>query len=445
MLRSDEPTVIPYIYAETETAIAEPAAEQPAAPSLGDAYAAHHSGAEETKSERKARTLTQDNERNATLADEENTARGIGESARKPLRREQTLSEAFDGVQPEEVSSGDFPEALQGFDRDAVEAAMISFGLTEADLEDERWVAAIADALENAAEADPDADPDAEEEDGDGSEETEEEKPAEKKPEEKKPADLPVPKSVEEFVAGDPEKLKALNAHTEALYNRSQETNSPVMVDLVTQAVARAIGTPPEQMEVLRNTMDIVTTGVYGVVETAVPKLLPALINDYMRQNFGLALEAVAPGLQESHITRTCEGIWGDVCGSDEFKDAELPKFGTPEFAEAAKAVHEKNPWLNEFDPKGPDGKQLPVLKALRVKAELTARLLRGERVDSKKTMQLIADAIATTKKSASNANRRASASRISGAGKTTGTIEKKAEYYGLMQAWQAGSGGGAI
>jgi hypothetical protein len=441
-----EPTVIPSIMAMAdEAAVAEPAAEpQPAAPSLTEAYNSEHAGIEIGKPKKR-----EEGSRNATLAEEKDTARALSEAERKaPRRREQTLSEAHDGIVPEEetdpfLGADNIPEILQRFDQDAITAAMMRLGLEESDLQDVRWQNALADILEREAEADPDA---TEEEEGAESEETEEaEQTEEVKPEEKK-VELPMPKTVAEYIGNDPEREKTLNQHVEGVWNRAQETNSPVMVDLFTQGLAKTLGTSPENLPVLRETVEILSAAGYGLVETAIPRLLPQLMNEYMAQNFGPILEHYAPGLGDSFREATASNIWGETLDSEEFSGKGLPEFGTPEFQEAAKSVHEKNPWLNDFDPKGPDGRPLPALQALRIRAAVTARLLVGEKVDSKKQAQLVADAMAKGKQSAESANRRVSAGRALRAGKTTGTMGREtSERESLIDAFKRGGGGGAI
>jgi len=426
-----------------EAAVAEPAAEsQPAEPSIAQAYEAEHG--DPTGSKRKPERA--ESGRNTTLAQEKETSNAIAETERKaPRRREPTLSEAHDGVTPdaEEPLQGDsLPEALQDFDPDSVSAAMMRLGLEDSDLSDPRWVNALKDILETEAEADPDA---TEEEEGAESEETEEgEEGAEKeedKPAEAKPAEVKIPQTVAEFVGSDPEKLKQLNEHVEGIWNRSQATNSPMMGDFFTMGLARALQTPPEAVPMLREAVEILSTAGYSLVESAVPRLLPQLMNEYMAQNFGPILEHFAPGLGDSFREATASNTW-DAVRDENDNFADLPDFGTKEFEELRAAVVKSTPWIENWDP----GPNLPPLQALKQKATLFARLALGERFDPKRASEQMAAAIETGRKSAVSTNRRVSAGRALKGGRTTGTMGgEKSERESLMDAWQRGTGGGAL
>jgi len=441
MSKASEPTtLISSIFAEAESAVAEPQTESSSTPSITEAYETEHG--DPTGAKRKPERS--EGGRNTSLAQEQDTARALSEAERKaPRRREQSLQEAHDGVIPEaeERLQGDsLPEALQGFDPDSVSAAMVRLGLDEADLEDPRWVNALQDILES--EADPDATE--EEEDGAESEETEEaEKTEEEKPEEEKPAALPTPKSVEEFVAGDPAKLETLNNHVQATYQRAQAVNDPVMVDVFTQGMAKALGTSPENLPMLRNTMEILSTAGYSLVEAASTKLVPALVTEYMRSNFESMVEHFIPGLRAMHNEALISNTWSDVLAMEEFADAGLPSFDDREaFNAAAEKVHKDNPWLATWDP----GPKVPIQEALRQKAILTAKLLKGETYSPAQRAKAIAEAVETGKKSATSSNRRVSAGRALKGGKTRGMIGGATEEReSLMSAYVRGSGGGAI
>ncbi|HTZ95585.1 MAG TPA: hypothetical protein VMB18_04245 [Terriglobales bacterium] len=432
MLRSDrsEPTVIPFIFAEaeTETAVAEPQAE----PTITEAYNAEHEGVEATSKKNRK----EESGRNTTLAAEEATARSLAETERKaPRRREQTLQEAHDGVIPEEeadLGADNIPEDLQEFDPDDLAAAMMRLGLEDADLEDPRWVKALRMALENQT----------------GEDETEEEETEETeeaKPEEKPAAANPDAKS--KLADLTPEEKQVMQAHIEQVYQRAKQVNNGIYHEHFCSSLAKALECPPEEMGRLNDVVEILEYGAQNLLQTA----LPGLVTEYMQANFapqfGAILESYAPGLADSFRTATVENTWHDVCDMEEFKDAHLPRFGTPEFQEAAQKVHAANPWLNDFDPKGPDGKLLPVLEALRVRAVVTARLLAGERMSPKVMAERIADAVETGRKSAERSTRRVSASRVLRGGRTAGELGKSegGERESLMDAWRRGGGGGAL
>jgi hypothetical protein len=283
-------------------------------------------------------------------------------------------------------------------------------GLTESDLLDPEQAALVLAELEEAF---PLTEQEGGEEATEEESEEEDQEPAEQaKPEEKKPV-LPTPQSVAEYVGNDPEKLKTLNEHIQGTYDRARSMSDPVMTDVFVTGLAKALGTSEENLPALKDVADILSYGGYALVEAAMPKLLPQLMHGYMAENFGGILESYAPGLGDAFRTATIENTWSDCLSMDEFKDMNLPRFGTPEFAAASDKVHAANPWLDSFDPKGPDGKPLPILEALKVKAQVTARLLSGERISPKQLMEKIAEATAAGKRDAERTNRRVSASRV--------------------------------
>jgi hypothetical protein len=198
-----------------------------------------------------------------------------------------------------------------------------------------------------------------------------------------------------------------MQQHVEQVWNRAQQVNDPVYSEHFTKALAGALGTPPEGMEALQSTVEILQFGAQGMLESA----LPAMVNAYLQQNFADVMEGYAPGFSANYTKQTLNSTWDAVRGND------LPAFGSPEFEELAKSVHEKHPFLNDIDFKDSKGNPLPVLDALRAKAELTSRLCRGERV----TPKTIQAAVERGKADANKANRRVSASRSLGKGRSAG------------------------
>ncbi len=186
--------------------------------------------------------------------------------------------------------------------------------------------------------------------------------------------------------------------------------NDPVYTEHFTNSLAGILGTPPEHMETLQHTVQALQFGAMNLMEMAVPPLVHA----YLQQHFAGVMENYAPGFSANYTNDVLSRTWDSVRGND------LPKFGTPEFQELANEVHEKHPFLNDIDFKDRNGRPLPVMDALRAKAELTARLCRGERV----TPQTIQDAVARGKADATRSNRRVSASRALGKGRATGTMK---------------------
>jgi hypothetical protein len=190
--------------------------------------------------------------------------------------------------------------------------------------------------------------------------------------------------------------------------------------------------------------MGILGTAGYSLVEAAVPKLVPQLVTEYLRANFEPFLEYVAPGLKAMHNEAMIANTWGDVLDMEEFKDAGLPSFDDREaFNAASDKVHKDNPWLTTWDP----GPKVPIQEALRQKAILTAKLLKGETYSPAQRAKAISEAIETGKRIATSSNRRASVSRATGrAGRTTGAMGKEtSERESLMSAYVRGGGGGAI
>ena len=389
------PAVIPFLMAEAGTETTE--APQPTI-TMVEAYAERAGDAtgEIEGSKRKPRESAEPEER---------------QPHRAKTEPKQSLSAAFDGSQPEESSEFELPAAFTKFDADQIESVLGLMSLKESDLLDEGIAAEALGELEEAfgEQGEQEATDDGENEEA--AEDSENEKP-EEKIEQPKPI-LPTPQSVAEYVGNDPEKLKTLNEHIEATYQRARSMSDPVMTDVFVTGLAKALGTPAENLPALKDVADILSYGGYSLVEAAMPKLLPQLMHGYMAENFGPILESYAPGLGDAFRVATIENTWHDCLAMDEFKDMGLPRFNTPEFQAAADKVHAANPWLDSFDPKGPDGKPLPILEALKVKAQVTARLLSGERISPKQLMEKIAEATAAGKRDAERTNRRVSASRI--------------------------------
>ena len=316
----------------------------------------------------------------------------------------QSLSDAFDGLQPPPAEEFELPAEFTPYDGDAIESILGLMGLTESDLLDPDQAALVLAELQEAF-------PLAEQENGEEAEE-----------EAEKPEDKPEEKTEEKKPEARPSKLAELtqdqrvemSKHVEAVWGRAQQVNDPVYTEHFTKALAGALGTPPEAMEALQSTVEILQFGAQNMLESA----LPAMVHSYLQQNFADVMEGYAPGFSARYTQQTIESTWDAVRGND------LPAFGSPEFEELAKSVHEKHPFLNDIDFKDAKGNPLPVLDALRAKAELTARLCRGERV-SPKTIQA---AVERGKADANKTNRRVSASRALGKGRSIGSIGKVEE-----------------
>ena len=164
-----------------------------------------------------------------------------------------------------------------------------------------------------------------------------------------------------------------------------------------------------------------------------------------MAENFAGILETFMPGMGDAYREATVANVWGDVLEMDQFKDLGLPKHGTPAFDAAAQKVYAQNPWLNNFDPPGPDGKPLPVREALRVKAETVAKLLAGERLSPKEVLRQIHEARQAERQNVERSNRRVKAGRSLGAGKSTAAFDSKSERNSLLDAFTRGDGMGGV
>ena len=361
-----------------ETAVVE--APQP---TLAESYierTSDASGEAESKAEskRRPREAAEPEERGAHLAKTE---------------PKQSLSDAFDGAAPEEAETFELPAQFTSFEKDEIDAVLGLMGLEHSDLLDEETAALVLSELEDAFGA-------RESEQADEDEATEPEEKEE--PEEKKVE--PRPSKLAELT--EPQRVE-MQQHVEQVWNRAQQVNDPVYSEHFTKALAGALGTPPEGMEALQSTVEILQFGAQGMLESA----LPAMVNAYLQLNFGDVMEGYAPGFSANYTKQTLVSTWDAVRGTD------LPAFGSPEFEELAKSVHEKHPFLNDIDFKDAKGHPLPVMDALRAKAELTARLCRGEKV----TPKTIQAAIAADRAQAARSTRRVSASRSLGKGRSAG------------------------
>jgi hypothetical protein len=309
---------------------------------------------------------------------------------------EQSLTDAFDGAAPPESEEFELPAEFSGWDSDVIESVIGLLGLSPSDLLDPEQAALVLAELQEAfpLEAGEEA---ADDEDEPKTEPEEKEKTEEKKVE-------PRPSKLAELTQ---DQRAEMSKHVEAVWQRAQQVNDPVYSEHFTKALASALGTPPEGMESLQNTVEILQFGAQGMLESA----LPAMVNAYLQQNFADVMENYAPGFSANYTKQTLVSTWDAVRGTD------LPAFGSPEFEELAKSVHEKHPFLNDIDFKDAKGNPLPVMDALRAKAELTARLCRGEKV----TPKTIQAAIAADRAQAARSTRRVSASRSLGKGRSAG------------------------
>ena len=227
-----------------------------------------------------------------------------------------------------------------------------------------------------------------------------------------------------------------MGKHIEQVWDRAMQVNDPVYSEHFENALAGALGTPPEARESLRNAVQVLQFGAQNLMESA----LPALVQSYMAQHTGEIFEAYAPGLGAMYSEASVANTWESVIKSEEFKGLSLPSFGTAECDEAFQEANRNNPWLATFDPPGPDGKPMPMAQALKVRAGVIAKLIAGERLSPAKVNAQIQAAVETGKRSAERNNRRVSASRSLGSGRHADNNTEK--FTSLRDAYNSRNGG---
>jgi hypothetical protein len=385
-----EPIIIASIMAEAETATE--VAPETTSPSLSEAYTAGENRGIEEKPRWK-----EERGRNTSLASEDDTARSLAsslESARAP-KKDQTLSQAFSGEQPEDadvlIEQDGLPEALQQFGLDDVAAVMARFGLTSEDLADPRWQNAIADVLQSQGETGADEEA-KDEDDPEKAQEKEEEKKAdEQKPEEKKAE--PRPSKLADLT---PEQHAEMGKHIEQVWARAQQVNDPIYTEKFVSSLAGILGTPPEQLETLQHTVEALQWGAMNLMESAVP----ALVHAYLQQNFSGVIESYAPGFSADYTERQMSTTWDGVRG-------DLPEFSLEPGSEFQKLAQKLPPELAAWEPRAADGKPLPFRVALKVKADVVAKAMRGERATPAAMMEVVMAATENGRRGAQKSNRR--------------------------------------
>src|ERR1039458_125832 len=232
--------------AETETVVESVETQQP---TIAEAYEANHADSSGEQESRKK----QRSERNTTVAQEEDTAREIGESSQRTehakVKREQSLAEAYEGIAPEAAEEFTLSSEFAGYDPADIEAVVSLLGLQESDLKEERFAALALKELQasfpqNAEE---------EGEDAEAEKAEEAEKVEEKKADEQKPVE-PRPSKLSELSS---DQRVTMSKHVGEVWNRSQQVNDPVYTEHFTNALGGILGTPPEQLAALRETVDV--------------------------------------------------------------------------------------------------------------------------------------------------------------------------------------------
>jgi len=346
------------------------------------------------------------------------------------------------GVDSEELR---VPKSLTGYNASLIAKVMADFDFSVSDLKSPSKIELLKTACEDEArraeeleleevrknlesEEDPEDEDEAEEGEEEAEESEEEEQPeTEEKPEEQ--ASIELPKTLREMT---PEQRESMDKHLNEVYQAAMKANHPAYVEYSGEALAEVLDIEAEHRPKFQAAAQVLTTMGENMLQTRVPQLVGTFMMEHMPQ----LLEHFMPGSAALFRQAQIANTWQSVLEQDEFKDLGLPKWNSPEFSQAAEKVHKANPWLVDFDPPGPDGRPLPINEALFAKAAITARLLAGDRTSPKRMMEQAAQAFAKGKQEATRANRRVSAGRSLGAGKTTGKISERAEYLSMMDAY---------
>jgi hypothetical protein len=426
-------TVIPVIMAEAETVVES-------GPTLQEAF---HAG---PAPEREAEPEIDRPKRNTKLSEETDTQRQLDEmrtaDERAKPKREQSLAEAYEGVEPEPAESFTLPAGFEQFSADDIAAVCGLLGLEEGDLKEPRFAAMALKELEasfasteDEEEDDPDPELEENEDDEESKEKNEEDQKeaeaaaraeaAAKAEAERKAANRPLPQTIAELTA---DQRIEMGQHIEQVWERAQKINSSVYTENFVASLGNILETPPEQMPRLRETVEALQWGAQNIVETAVPVVVTNYLQEHiipiLRQClphvFGETMEQFAPGFSADYSERTLTSVWDSVRGSD------LPEFSMEADSEFQKLAQALPPQLLSWEPKAADGKSLPIRAALKAKAEIVSKLMRGERASPKALQEAVTNAMEIGRRGAEKSNRRVSASRALGKGRTTGSIGKQ-------------------
>jgi hypothetical protein len=135
---------------------------------------------------------------------------------------------------------------------------------------------------------------------------------------------------------------------------------------------------------------------------------------------FQEAQEMTNPGWSRTYEKQMCADQWDQVrsqTGPDgRAVFANLPQYGTPQFKTALRAAAAQIPNFDNLVFTGRDGRALPMHEQTRMKYAVLAQRLNGERVPP----AVVAQALQTGKRLASQADRKRVAGRALGAGQST-------------------------
>ncbi len=331
-------------------------------------------------------------------------------------------AEAQEDSEDSEHGPAKLPKPLQKYPQERVAEILGKFGIPESQLANKHVVELVKSKLEadaliadlKASKGD-EATEDAENNDG-------EQEQAEARNDERQES------------SQQPPEHEAAERHAQQIIADIKQFNSPENVQAFRNELAAVFGADsPEAAANCDRLTNVILTGAHSLLATAVPALI--------ERHLGNALESVMPGLGDMYRDAMLHNIWSDAKNSDAAYKG-FPDFGSPEFYDLAEKVHAAHPWLSNFDLRDPHGNPLPVRDALMAKAKLTCRLIAGEKI----TPETLKASFEKGKAEANRSNKRVSAGRALGAGRSTGQIapaHKAPEGGSLMDAWKSRHGGG--
>ena len=249
--------------------------------------------------------------------------------------------------------------------------------------------------------------------------ETEQQRQQDQQQQEQQRADQPQP--------GQPLTEQQWHEHMQALSREAFDPrlNHPEAVSQYVRLAEEVFGADtPEAKANAAKIVNAVVLGTHSQMLSTVPLIV--------RQCLSSALDELVPGLREMHHEAAAANTWADLRESKKYGD--LPAFGSPEFQEAAKKVYGENPWLDTITFRDSQGRPLsrnhPA--SMRQEAALVAKILSGEAVSP----QTLAKAFERGKAEATRTQRRVSASRAMGSGRSAGGFGETSRSTSLIEAY---------
>jgi hypothetical protein len=163
--------------------------------------------------------------------------------------------------------------------------------------------------------------------------------------------------------------------------------------------------------------------GLVNSVQKGAPQLATFMadaVNTTLPHVIQQSMELVMPGITqmyEKHMYGTqWDSVRNQVDESGKAPYAALPAFGTKEFSTVMHKAAAQIPGFDNMVMRGQDGNPLPLLEQTRAKYEVLAKIATGQRVSP----AVVAQAVATGKRLAGQADRKRQAGRALGAGQPT-------------------------